>query len=165
MSAHSLDAALNKFWEIESLPSKIIMSPEDQFCESQFIDTHSRDASGRYMVRIPFQPNVTPQLGQSRSIAENVLKRVETRLARHPEHHVLYVDFMQEYQTLDHMAPVDPLALNHSPVVYIPHHPIIREHSQTTKLRVVFNASSKTSNGVSLNDCMLTGPKLQSDLL
>ncbi|XP_062134720.1 uncharacterized protein LOC133844653 [Drosophila sulfurigaster albostrigata] len=34
----------------------------------------------------------------------------------------------------------------------------------TTKLRVVFNASSPTSNGKSLNDILHTGPILQSDL-
>lgn len=34
----------------------------------------------------------------------------------------------------------------------------------TTKLRVVFNASAKTSAGLSLNDSMYTGPKLQPDI-
>ncbi|XP_029157225.1 uncharacterized protein LOC114929725 [Nylanderia fulva] len=48
--------------------------------------------------------------------------------------------------------------------VYLPHHPVIRESSSTTKVRVVFNASSVTSNGFTLNDCLLVGPKLQNDL-
>jgi len=34
----------------------------------------------------------------------------------------------------------------------------------TTKMRVVFNASSLVENGVSLNDILQAGPVLQSDL-
>ncbi|XP_036138475.1 uncharacterized protein LOC118644322 [Monomorium pharaonis] len=48
--------------------------------------------------------------------------------------------------------------------VYIPHHGVIRENNATTPLRVVFNASSATSNGSSLNDHLLAGPKLQTDI-
>lgn len=37
--------------------------------------------------------------------------------------------------------------------------------SATTKLRVVFNASARTSSGYSVNDLMLKVPNLQQDLL
>ncbi|XP_077264832.1 uncharacterized protein LOC143898910 [Temnothorax americanus] len=47
--------------------------------------------------------------------------------------------------------------------VYLSHHPVLKD-SSTTQLRVVFNASSKTSNGTTLNDHLMVGPKLQSDL-
>ncbi|XP_071056934.1 uncharacterized protein [Onthophagus taurus] len=52
-----------------------------------------------------------------------------------------------------------------SPNFYLPHHGVIRESSTTTKLRVVFNGSQKTSSGLSLNDCLHTGPKHQSELI
>ncbi|XP_058987969.1 uncharacterized protein LOC131806993 [Musca domestica] len=48
---------------------------------------------------------------------------------------------------------------------YLPHHPIINLAKQTTKLKVVFNASNKTSNGQSLNDILHVGPTLQQDLV
>jgi hypothetical protein len=41
---------------------------------------------------------------------------------------------------------------------------VIRHSNSTTKLCVVFNASCKTRNGISLNDQLLVGPKLQQDL-
>ncbi|CAL1671717.1 unnamed protein product [Lasius platythorax] len=53
---------------------------------------------------------------------------------------------------------------SHVKPVYIPHHPVQREDSLTTRLRVVFNASSVTSTGASLNDCLLGRPKLQRDI-
>ena len=44
-------------------------------------------------------------------------------------------------------------------VTYLPHRAVLREDKQTTKLRVVFDASAKKS-GPSLNDCMYKGPCL-----
>lgn len=49
-------------------------------------------------------------------------------------------------------------------VYYIPHHAVFKESSTTTKLRVVFDASRRTSNGRSLNEQLYVGPRLQDDL-
>jgi hypothetical protein len=46
----------------------------------------------------------------------------------------------------------------------MPHHGVVKETSSTTKLIVVFNGSEKSSNGVSLNDILITGPKVQDEL-
>jgi len=51
-----------------------------------------------------------------------------------------------------------------SPNFYMPHHVMLKETSSTTKLRVAFNDSEKSSNGVSLNDILMIGPKVQDDL-
>jgi len=51
-----------------------------------------------------------------------------------------------------------------SPKFYMPHHAVLKETSSTTKLRVVFNGSENSSNGVSLNDILMIGPKVQDDL-
>ena len=42
---------------------------------------------------------------------------------------------------------------------YLPHHHVIREDKTCTRLRVVFDASSKF-NGLSLNGCLYKGPSL-----
>lgn len=47
----------------------------------------------------------------------------------------------------------------------MPHHAVIREDKATTKLRVVFDASSHKDGCPSLNDCLLAGPNLNPDLL
>ena len=46
---------------------------------------------------------------------------------------------------------------------YLPHFPVIRLDKETTKTRIVFDASAKY-DGVSLNDVIHQGPKLQRDL-
>ena len=46
---------------------------------------------------------------------------------------------------------------------YLPHHCVFKD-STTTKLRVVFDASSKSPNGYSQNNGLLFGPCLQGDV-
>lgn len=62
------------------------------------------------------------------------------------------------------MVAVDTSDNRTSPVYYLPHLGVLRENSRTTKLRVVFNASSRTSNGWSFNDILHAGAKLQTDV-
>ena len=42
---------------------------------------------------------------------------------------------------------------------YLPHLAIVRRDKSTTKVRVVYDASAKSANSPSLNDCLLKGPK------
>ena len=44
---------------------------------------------------------------------------------------------------------------------YLPHHAVVRRDAKTTKLRVVYDASSRADGkGPSLNDCLHVGPSL-----
>lgn len=160
----NLDDQLKRFWEIEELPRQTYLSPEDLRCENHFASTHSRTPNGRYIVCLPFKTDLPLKIGESRSSTLAMYNRAEARLRGHPEKAKEYHAFLREYESLGHMIKVPSSAPLSDQIVYIPHHAIIREHSATTHLRVVFNASSPTSNRSSLNDHLLIGPKLQSDL-
>jgi len=71
---------------------------------------------------------------------------------------------MQDYLSNNHMEliPAEDKDIPYN--YYIPHHCVIRTDSLTTKLRVVFNASARTTTESSLNDLLYTGPKLQPDI-
>ncbi|XP_071631892.1 uncharacterized protein [Temnothorax longispinosus] len=160
----SLDEELRRFWEIEEIPRAIPLSPEEQQCEDHFLATHWRRSDGRYVIRFPFKTGPPIEIGNSYHSAERQLRGLERRLNADERVATEYRAFMEEYERLGHMKRVPHDADTSSQYVYIPHHPVIRESSTTTRLRVVFNASNPTSNGTSLNDHLLTGQKLQTDL-
>ena len=47
---------------------------------------------------------------------------------------------------------------------FIPHHPVFKDTSSSTKIRIAFDTSSKDSNGTSLHDCLSKGPNLLPDI-
>lgn len=71
---------------------------------------------------------------------------------------------MQEYLELNHMSRVTEEKSTVAPI-YLPHYGVWRESSITTKLRVVFDGSAKTASGISLSETLMTGAKLQDDIV
>lgn len=88
---------------------------------------------------------------------------LERKFQRDPALRELYSEFMREYVKLNHMSKVVEDAGASGPV-YLPHHVILRELSTTTRLRV-FDASAKTTSGVSLNDTLMIGANLQDNII
>ena len=73
------------------------------------------------------------------------------------------IEFMNVYLNLCHILPIENTVPRKS-YYFIPHQCVLRAQSTTTKLRVVFDASSKTSSLVSLNETLMVGPTIQKDL-
>ncbi|XP_036346433.1 uncharacterized protein LOC118755714 [Rhagoletis pomonella] len=154
-----LDRARTRLWELEEAPQKTHLTYEERHCEELFETTHRRAPDGRFVVELPLKPDVL--LGDSRSYAVRSLLRIERRLARDDDLRLRYNEFMQELLDMNHME-LAPESTNQ--MFYMPHHPVVKDSSVTTKMRVVFNASAKTATGNSLNDALFVGPQLQQDL-
>lgn len=90
--------------------------------------------------------------------------RLESRLDKSPELRQQYNAAMQDYLDSGHMRAVPTAALENESCYYTPHQAVIRPENTTTKVLVVYDASTTTSNGKSLNDNLLPGRKLQQDL-
>ncbi|GFV77149.1 integrase catalytic domain-containing protein [Trichonephila clavipes] len=154
------DHSLKQFWELESVPKDIPSKDEDELCESIFVNSHIRNADGRYILKLPFRDDSS--IGDSK---EGALKRfysLERKLHSNNQLKEQYTEFMEEYQNLGHVTPVASYVK--SLHYFLPHHGVINDNSSTTKLRVVFDGSFKSTNGNSLNDILLIGKKLQSDI-
>ena len=70
---------------------------------------------------------------------------------------------MEEFLKLNHMELIPVEERDMPGQYYMPHHAVYKNDG-SCKVRVVFNASQKTRSGLSLNDCLLTVPKLQADI-
>ncbi|XP_050322476.1 uncharacterized protein LOC126754498 isoform X2 [Bactrocera neohumeralis] len=151
-----LDTLLRSFWELEEpIPSSEIHVDD---CETIFNDTVTRTSDGRYQVQILFRPDA-PALGESHQSAVRQFLQLERRLMNDPCLREQYITFMREYIALDHMEVSKQAFTNKENGYFIPHHAV------TTKFRVVFNASAKTSNGTSLNDTQFSGPQLHANIV
>ncbi|XP_075990161.1 uncharacterized protein LOC142985798 [Anticarsia gemmatalis] len=102
--------------------------------------------------------------GESRKIAEKRFKGLELKLGRNSQLKSEYTKVIDEYLQLNHMRKVNELEKGNKNAVYLPHHAVVREDRDTTKVRVVFDASCKGTNGRSLNDNLMIGPTLQAEL-
>ncbi|XP_059219534.1 uncharacterized protein LOC131995236 [Stomoxys calcitrans] len=165
----SLDSLLKAFWEQEELVEKRASTQEDNLCEEYFRRTYSRGKDGRYTVALPFKSELygkeAPKFSHTDFLALKRLKSMEDRFDRDNGLALQYRSFMAEYESLGHMRNIGiyPQALRQHGY-FLPHHGVLRESSSTTKLRVVFDGSSKRPPYSSLNDELCSGPALQNDL-
>ncbi|CAG7660228.1 unnamed protein product [Allacma fusca] len=72
----TLDAKLQRLWELEEQKGKSTFTLEEVECQEHFSRTHTRKHGGRYIVQLPFQNSHKP-LGESRTKAlqDSCLKR------------------------------------------------------------------------------------------
>ena len=141
------------------------MTPEEKEVQNHYDLTHSYDPQAqRYTVTLPRkQGNL--HLGESRHQALIRYKANERSLLNKGTLD-RFQAVVQEYLTLGHARLVtsSELSAPASDSYYLPMHGVTKESSSTTKLRVVFDASAKTSSGHSLNDLLAIGPTLHPTL-
>ena len=120
--------------------------------------------NGRLNVALPFKHDVT--LGDSLEQAKRRLRYLLNKLEIKPDLHKLYTEFISEFISMDHVEtiPQDGIETSMGQNFYLPHRCIFKEASQTTKLRVIFDGSAKTSSGASINDALKVWPVVQDDL-
>lgn len=158
-----IEELLKTFWEVETDAIRNLTKDEEK-CEKIYKETHERDKEGRYIVKLPFKSEETlSQKGNTRDTALKRLNQLNRKFCKSPELKKAYTEVIEEYITMGHMKLIPKNEIKNDSV-YLPHHAVVRQDKETTKTRVVFDASNKGFNGISLNDELLTGPILQEDL-
>lgn len=158
---HSLDDTIQQFWNLEEIPQRDIKAPEDVQCEKIYCQTTRRLETGRYVVSLPFCNNPLPKFENSKLPALRRFHSLGKRLLLDPALRLKYCQAIQEYLDDGHMELASP---SDEHAYYLPHRCVVKPDSATTQVRVIFDASSKDSNNLSLNDTLMTGPKLQKDI-
>ena len=128
--------------------------------ENTEVSTKFRD--GRYEVAIPWKEH-RPELTENYDMALRRLENTEKKLAKNPEIAQMYHETIEKYVEKGYVQEVPSTDPKSDNVWYLPHFPVVRPEKETTKVRIVFDASAK-NNDVSLNDAIEQGPKLQLEL-
>ena len=102
-----LSNTFTKFCELKSVSTPtaaLTMSKEHAECERHFRNTctYSRDACGKFTVRLPFKSN-KHEFPNSLQISKQSFYRLEKRLCNNKSLYEKYNKFLSKYQELNHM--------------------------------------------------------------
>ena len=151
-----------QFWTLESLG----IQPETE--STSITETYQSEciefSSGKYIARLPWKKD-HPELLPNFFICERRTRSSIKQLFKTPSMLTSYDSIIRDQlqRGFIEKVPVDELH-NINSVHYIPHFGV-KKDSPATPLRVVYDCSCKTKAGISLNDCLETGPPLQNQML
>ena len=155
---------LQKFWELESSGISVdraVMTLADQSALEK-VRSSLRFQNHRYQVGIPWKKE-PPDLPNNHEMAVKRLVSTEKHLLRKPDVAEAYSKSISQYMEKGYIRKVSPDEKQPSRKWFLPHFAIVKPQKATTKVRIVFDGSAKC-DGVSLNDAIHQGPKLQREL-
>lgn len=171
VSTFHTNFALNEFkvsdlWNLENIGISdagggVSKSEQDMIAREQFFATVHQTPDGRYSVGLPWLEH-NLDLPSNRFVAERRLFST-TRKLKTLNKFYEYDDIFKEWlrEGIIERVPKEQLGFSG---YYMPHHPVFKPESSTTKIRPVFDASCKVGRRPSLNDCLLKGPNLIEDI-
>ncbi|MFH4979760.1 hypothetical protein AB6A40_006469 [Gnathostoma spinigerum] len=159
LTEHLKGKDVDRYWKLE----QIGIEPADRetmesLAVKQFSETIRRDEDGRYSVNWPWK-TAEPRAPYNFGLCLGRLKPTLKRIKDDPTLWEQYDETFKQQEGLHIIERVDRKQ-NGTIISYIPHQPVITAHKETTKLQIVFDASSKDRNGDSLNNNLLRGPTL-----
>ncbi|XP_057292572.1 uncharacterized protein LOC130621287 [Hydractinia symbiolongicarpus] len=139
-----------KFWQVED-----INEVDTTFNIGKFSEKIDFDGE-RYSVPLPWKQD-HKQIPDNFQNSRNRLTSVFRQLKAKPELLQQYDDIIKQLKRdgiIEQVTEPPPPPVQ---VHYLPHHYVLKEDKSTTKIRIVYDASS---NSPSLNDCLEKGPSL-----
>lgn len=160
------DFKISDLWNLETIgildaQQNLTKTAEEEIAREQFLNSLSRNEEGRYCVGLPWL-GYNVELPSNRHVAEKRLFSVTQRL-RYLNKYEDYDKIFKEWVNEGVIEVVPDAELN-SKGHYLPHHPVFKPDSLTTKIRPVFDASCKVNRAPSLNDCLFKGPNLIEEI-
>ena len=157
-SDDALFKCLREFWEVESLG---IVDPPNTVTPNSFVPS-ILFGDKHYTVKLPWKCDHA-EIPDHLVLCKGRLRSLLRKLQLKPDLLLEYDKIIREQLKCGIIEVIDPdqsSKMSCKPNVhYLPHHSVVRQDSQTTKLRIVYNGSAKAyGTEQSLNDCLDTGP-------
>ncbi|XP_064475439.1 uncharacterized protein LOC135389306 [Ornithodoros turicata] len=153
---------MERIWNLDSIGIRCDKTDEAQhhFVLDNF-KTSIQLKNDRYSVAFPWKPVVSMQ--DNKHIAEQRLSQVTRRLTKSQGLMARYDAAIRENLVsgvAEKVTQEMDQAQDTAHIYYMPHHTVIREDRMTTKMRIVYDASSHEPITRSLNDNLNAGPNL-----
>ena len=150
----SVHDQLKDFWTLDHLG---VTSDEmlEHDLELEVKNTIQRDESGKYVVSWPWKPQARKNLALNKTLSETRLRRMVRRMT-----HEEYTAYDLQLKSLLKEGHIELMPKDCIPQSYLPHRGVVKMDRETTKLRIVHDASAKSEGGLSLNDALEKGPNL-----
>ncbi|KAJ8918512.1 hypothetical protein NQ315_015217 [Exocentrus adspersus] len=156
------DTSIARLWELEVLgiaepAAKQSREEMEAAAKQLFMETAKVNDEGRYEVCLPWLEG-HPPLKTNYKLAQN---RLDSTLRKLKKDELVdsYGAVFQEWLAEGVIERIEESSLEVQGH-YLPHRPVIKESSLTTKIRPVFDASAHEKDGISLNQCLEKGPNL-----
>ena len=150
----SVQEQLQHFWTLDHLGVTSDQMLERDF-ELEVKNTIQRDESGRYVVSWPRKPQARKNLALNKALSETRHRPMVRR--RTSDEYTAYDSQLKTFLEEGHIELVPKDCI---PGAYLPHQGVVKMDRETTKLRIVHDASAKSEGGLSLNDALEKGPNL-----
>lgn len=151
-----VEQKLKDFWSLESIG--VVNEPKTN--DPEDFESNISFEKGRYTVQLPWKQNDTV-LPDNYYICKMRLNGLVKRLRKSPDIFKQYDDLIKTQEKEGIIEPVtDQVVISPGKIHYIPHREVVRDDKETTKVRIVYDASAKISGYPSLNECLETGSNL-----
>ena len=116
--------------------------------------------TGQFEIKLPFNDKLS-MLEDNRELARARTYRQLTEMANKEKYRDLAIKAKAELDLNNYIEKITPNMIITGKLHYLPWRGILKADSDTTKLRIVMDASAKRSaSAVSLNQCLYQGPNL-----
>ena len=149
---------LERFWKTESIgiqeTKEYVLEPNEEFVSV-------RHNGERYEIELPWKNDCLP-IPDNYNLCYNRLKTMHYKPRKTPEVLKEYDDIIQEQLAsgiIEKVPNPEVETRDNDNTHYLPHHAVIRQNRETTKLRILYDGSARSPGQEhSLNDCLPTGP-------
>ena len=117
------------------------------------------EGESRYTVPLPEKQH-HELLPDNYNVSMSRLLSLRKKLEADPKLLREYNDIISSFLHEGFIEPVPDESADIGRVHYLAHRAVVREDHDTTKVRIVFDASAKSGDNPSLNDCLYSGPNM-----
>jgi hypothetical protein len=167
-NAQCMNELLSKQWQLEALGIQTSESiEEDKNFDELLIQRCKREVeihNGIIHVSLPYNGKEI-HLSDNLPVAKRRLASLWSSLIRKPDVLETFTATLAEQEASGIIERCTEGSDESGPFYYIPLQVVERPDSNTTKIRIVIDASSHQKNELSLNDCLYAGPTILQPLL